>query len=140
MGAPEKPTRRRFQFHLSTAIILTLVAGAWIGLSVRSETDFTGGPLILPGTEGLERTAREPLRVVRRSFGLPYSFLIVLYHVPDSFCSPGRSPVGVYPSQGWRLEPGALALDLIGLLVLLLLAGVVSEWLVRRRCCAEGTN
>jgi hypothetical protein len=133
MGAPEKPTRRRFQFHLATAIILTLVAGAWIGLSVRSETDFSGGPIILPGTEGLAKTTCEPLRVVRRSFGLPYPFLIVLYHVPDSFCSLGLSPVGTYPHQGWRIEPAALALDLIGLLVLLVFTGVVSEWFLRRR-------
>jgi hypothetical protein len=132
MTVPAKAAGWRLQFHLATAIILTLVTGAWIGLNVRSETDFTGGPIILPGTEGLASTAPEPLRVVRRSFGLPYPFLIILYRVPFSFCDSGRSPVGIHPNQGWRFEPGALAIDLLVLLGLLLFVGVTSEWWLRR--------
>lgn len=133
MSAPDGPPRRRLRFHLATAVILMFVAGVWIGLNVRSETDFTGGPIILPGMEGEGKTPREPLRVVRRSFGLPFPFLIVLYHVPDSVCDSGHSPIGAYPSQGFRLEPGALALDLLALAGSLLFVGVLSEFLLRRR-------
>jgi hypothetical protein len=132
MNATDKPPRRWLQFHLVTALILMLIAGVWVGLNVRSETDFTGGPVLLPGIEVEGKTTHEPLRLVRRSFGLPYPFLIILYYVPDSVYASGRSPVGFYPSQGARFEPGALALDLSILVVLLLFAGTVSEWLLRR--------
>ncbi len=133
MNAPDKPPRRWLQFHLVTALILMLIAGVWVGLNVRSETDFTGGPVLLPGVEGEGKATREPLRLVRRSFGLPYPFLIVLYHVPDSASASGRSPVGIYPSQGARFEPGAFALDLLALAGLLVFAGAASEWILRRR-------
>lgn len=126
MNTPS-PLRAGFQFHLTTLIALILLSGAWIGLNVFSEQDFTGGPLIAgPAPESV------PQRLVRRSFGWPFPCLIALYQVPDRVTL-DQALAGPFPAQGWRVEALALVLNLLVLSGVLGLVGVVLERRSRAR-------
>lgn len=134
-----RPQRRRFQFHLATAVAMMVVVGAWVGLNVRCPfipdesaaytgciaSTKTGAETTLsdnvPPTGGLTQVRFVELPEETR-YGLLWPFLhkqgwvALLYLEPE-----------------WQFFLWPFVFDLLFVLGLLSATFVLSEWLIRRR-------
>ncbi|HLX62576.1 MAG TPA: hypothetical protein VKX17_14965 [Planctomycetota bacterium] len=122
----EQPPRKRFQIHLSTAIVLMFVAGALIWANICAF--------------GLiERFAPNPgqdwLHFRRKIFGFPFPGVnawqdMAQYH--------GRSDVPFVPNR-YSVNGLAVALDVAIFLAILFAVWFLLEWLIRRRAARKGS-
>jgi hypothetical protein len=118
----EPRTKRRFQIHLSTAVILMFVAGGIISLNVRSSSKMTY----------VEESYQICPTVVKNADG-------TYYLVPEN-----RVRHVLVTPHGWPLKAENktlerywnrtnIAINVIVALAILSLAGFICEWWIRRR-------
>ena len=102
------PTRSRFRFHLSTALVVSLVAAVllYLNLHARMKT--------LP----VDENPNDYCTVVQRGF--PQTFHYAIYHRQDK-----------YSGVNWYY--GSLALDAGFMLAVLSAEAFVWEWLMRMK-------
>ena len=105
----EQPKRRWFQFHLSTAIVLMFVAGGLLWLNMR------------PPTQWLEKDGLNQQLVCCRGSGWPVAKTAYYGGVP--------------PPKNWEKEvqvnAGVICANAFLAGLMLLLTGMVCEWLLR---------
>ena len=127
---PEPPRRKRFQFHLSTAIVMMFVAGGimWLNVHMRIQRiDFQvsshwqwyyvpkqGWPII-----ALER--------------YPYKLSVPSYPIIEVFMNHTEN------YTIWEWQPIALCLDFLVALLLISLTWFVCEWRIRRNTARKET-
>jgi hypothetical protein len=107
--------RFRFQFHLSTAIVMMLVAGALLGLNLRRWPH---------EEEGLSRIAY--IEADMFDSGWPF--------VAYEHCDFKGKLLGVMGGDVWdEWQYAGLMGDALLALAIIVAAGVLCEWLIRRR-------
>jgi hypothetical protein len=108
------PVRRWFQFHLSTTVVLTIAAGAFVALN--ATTNSSRGSYILDKGGYLVALERNPPGAVTHWRGIPFKFECYTDNV-DGY--------------DFQLRPFLydLAIALAGLAVI----AVACEWIIRRR-------
>jgi hypothetical protein len=108
METTEPPKRRWFQFHLSTLIILTLVAGALLYLN-------------LANPYGRGKIAERPVDIW---YGWPYGACGYECRYPDS---------RYIPPSSCMINNSALLTDVLCAVLILALIGVLCEAIISRR-------
>lgn len=129
MTAPDTSRRQGLQFHLSTALAIVVVAGAWIGVTVCYPTTFLDERDVFPddpdGTLDVKEIWSERINFEQKGFGFPW----------PSFFPSHSPPIGYV----WDVERsatirwGALAGDILFLLCVIMATFIVSECVIWRR-------
>jgi hypothetical protein len=123
----EKPKRKFWQFHLSTAVILIIVAGGLIGVNLTERMPHFEDPevnheLFLLGEERIEHQYGWPM-IAEETVNpgiLSYSHILT-------------SDKQVPPKTFCRWEPTAIATNAAVALSILIAFGFCAEFLIRRR-------
>jgi hypothetical protein len=111
---------------------VTLVAGAWIGLTVLLRSD----ELIEKFALVVGPVPVDEVSDVERSYGIPFTFLQTR-EPPTMEALLLKDFAAERPIRDWQVNAGALALDLFVMLLLLAGAWLASEWLIRRRAARQ---
>jgi len=141
MSEPEKK-RRFFQFHLSTALVLMLIAAILFSIDFRKhETSDTAAEL--EWTYGWPLVAYQGVRDYVVSDEMETAFLYsgggqLRPLRPGKSSPPPRQPIPIQvPKIRQEIIPTwnrtGFAIDLFVAIVVLLAVAVASEWLIRRR-------
>ena len=148
------PKQRWFQFHLITALVMTLFGSAWIGLNCnygRCSTLTVAEERLFLGDSPWRDVADADLPSGRNgiSYGIPWPFLHTTV-TPDGWWSvkpqaqrfvndlAGEHGLDFEREPAWRLSAWPLILDLAFALAVLGVVACVCERIVRRRRSVEG--
>ena len=121
---PEPPRRKRFQVHLSTAVVLMFVAAVWIWLNTISSK---GGPYIILDNEEAAMSIVNGYEPFYYHYGWPVRFL----ESYSNTISPEFSFIRIF--SGW-----ALALDVTLGFIAIILVCVGCEWWIHRGVARTG--
>jgi len=117
---PEPPPRKRFQIHLSTAIVMMFVAG---GLIFAQDNAYSSSDFLFPGF------------FVIRSEGYHRGRLENYYGWP---LEAAKAKMAGFDKYDWTIDPISLALDAIAAILILYITWRFCEWLIRRRAARKG--
>ena len=132
LASQTRPGRRRFQFHLSTAVVLTIAAGAvlWLNMRVTSRLELAQSSVHV-----------QPYQV--DLIGWPYSFLMHLeplnaYPLNGEIAATPLSKIAADPPEARFFELTSFLDNLfVALLILALVVGAWEGLLRLRRMLAE---
>jgi len=130
MKTAERPKRWWYRLHLSTAIMLMLVAAGWIWLSFvpeRNEREPIEGSEQWIAENGMELGAFFTQTEHTDHYGFPLSSVWVAETVVD------HSRFGVSRSTDWGITGISLVLNIVALACVLLVAFLLSEWFISLR-------
>ncbi|MCK6470943.1 MAG: hypothetical protein L6R28_04275 [Planctomycetes bacterium] len=121
----EKPKCRAwFQLHLSTCVVLMVVAGAlvWANVEIRFEGETIG---LNPAGQPQKNPARRACGVAEKhDQGWPFNFR-------TSYKAQGEHPYELHIDAKWG--SGAFVMDICIAIAVLVLAAFLCEYLIRRR-------
>jgi hypothetical protein len=119
------PRKKRFQIHLSTAVIVMLAAGAllWANTARRVE-----GFTAVRGADDFIVVVRNRAQTQNNAYGFPFTCATRSYYDNDYRSAPATN------IDGWKVVLNVLigGVGLSGVLC-------VSEWWIRRREARQGT-
>jgi hypothetical protein len=116
--------RKRFQFHLSTAVVLMLTAEGWILANLHDR--FIENLNVI-------HTGKMKCKYEQHAAGWPFPVRKRVYRVMVT--SEGRVVQSSVMSETWAYY--AIPLDAIATIILLLPIWFLCEWLVRRRAARK---
>jgi hypothetical protein len=126
--------RKRFQIHLSTAIVMMFVAGGIIWINAKPKEyqliySMTDGVYNTPDKDGAYMTSN-------RYFGWPFTFVITIDHL---VLANGNWK---HDGDDWTIHDtcnnSLLAIDGLVAIVILLTFWFMCEWPIRRRAARKG--
>ncbi|MEI6232920.1 MAG: hypothetical protein WCT04_07705 [Planctomycetota bacterium] len=139
------PPRKRFQFHLSTAIVMMFVTGGIIWANVSCTDHFVTvifedghGPreYVLSEREMRHATFKEGLRHENyRNKFLGWPFVVYLSHEIESVVNEKVVPSGIAREEYWMNE--SLVGDCLAAAIILFAVWFICEWLIRRRAAQK---
>lgn len=138
----EPGRRKRFQMHLSTAVVLMFVAGLLIRANVRERNPFEPGIFesikgVMSLDEPLEMYANpakspNPFIGWERGFGWPK----VAYYLPDRYF---RISMSLKLQPEFQVNYELAAIDVACAVLILAAVWLTCEWRIRRRPARKGT-
>lgn len=135
-GSAKRPKLRWFQFHLLTAVVVMLVAGAWMGANFLCDLSL-GTSTYVDSINSAENPFGQLALITDTDYGLPWRFV----HT-RTYSMPSEPPPDMAPhfADSWQFYPWGFVLDLLVMLALLAATFVLSELLIRGHAATQERN